>query len=73
MTPYDEAKHRKELEVPEASAAIVAEVTVDAPLDFIGSFDDDVEFLENGARPAETQDDAGVQLPGKVPSLPSLT
>src|ERR1700738_1443353 len=46
MTPYDEAKHRKELGLPQTAADIVAEVTVDAPLDFGGSFDDDVEFLE---------------------------
>ncbi len=70
MTPYDEPKHRKELGLAEAFD-VVADATVDAPLDFIGSFDDDVEFLEDGAGPTEPQDDAG--SPSNVRSLPSLT
>ena len=63
MTPYDEAKHRKELGLPQAAADIVAEATVDAPLDFIGSFDQDMQFLEDGTELAEAEDDAAVQLP----------
>jgi len=62
MTPYDEAKHRKELGLPQA-ADIVAEATVEAPLDFIGSLDEDVEPLEVRATQTEAQDDPAVQLP----------
>jgi transposase len=63
MTPYDEAKHRKELGLPQVAADVVAETTVDAPLDFNGSFDDEVEFLEDGTWLAEAGDDAAVNLP----------
>jgi len=62
MTPYDEAKHRTELGLPQA-ADIVTEATVDAPLDFIGTLDEEVEFLQDGAGQTETQDEAAVQLP----------
>jgi len=62
MTPYDEAKHREELGLPHA-ADIVAEATVDAPLDCIGSLDEDVEPLEARATQTEAQDDPAVELP----------
>lgn len=60
MTPYDEAKHRKELGLPQTAADIVAEATVDAPLDFIGSFEQEVQFLEDGTGLAEAEDDPAV-------------
>ncbi len=41
---------------------MVAEVTVDAPLDFIGSFAADVEFITDAAGQTEIQDDPGAQI-----------
>jgi hypothetical protein len=62
MTLYDEAKHRKELGLPQP-ADIVAEATVDAPLDFIGTLDEEVEFLQHDAGQAEVHHETAVQLP----------
>ena len=69
MAPYDEVKHRKELRLAGAGD-VVAELTVNVPLDFIGSFDDDAEFLDDGAGQTEIQDDEVSRFP--VTSAPYL-
>ena len=62
MTLYDEAKHRTELGLPPRSETF-AQLTVAAPLDYIGSFDEDLEFLKDAVESTERQGDRAVKLP----------
>ncbi len=48
MTPYDEAKHRRELGLAQVHA-IMTEATVEAPLDLIGHLEGQPDFLGDDA------------------------
>ena len=69
MTPYDEAKHRRKLGLAQVNE-IITEATVEAPLDLIAPFEDQVDFPEGDAE-AE-HDPAAPRSPGSC-SPPSLT